>query len=175
MESTRLLLRNFVKSDAKNCFENFGKDKNSGRFIPLFPMKDVNAMKQFVKTLIPNDDAWILIEKNTLQAVGYITVDIPHPQLKIGEIGYVIGEKFQRNGYASEAVNTILYEYLLNRDFFMIEAKYNEHNTASANLLEKMGFHQDGQLRDRRIDLASGDRSDLVVCSMTKNEYIASK
>lgn len=175
MESTRLLLRNFIESDAKSCFENFGKDKNLGRFIPLFPMKGANEMEQFVKTLIPNHNAWIIIEKSTQQAVGYITVDIPYPQLKIGEIGYVIGEKFQKNGYASEAVNVILYEYLLNRDLYMIEAKYNEHNIASANLLGNMGFHQDGRLRDRRIDLVSGDRNDLVICSMTKNEYIAYK
>lgn len=173
MESTRLLLRNFMEEDTKSCFENFGKDKNPGRFIPLFPMKDIFEMERFVKMLIPNQNAWILIEKSIRQAVGYITVDIPYPQLKIGEIGYVIGEKFQKNGYASEAINSILHEYLLNRDLYMIEAKYNEHNAASANLLGKMGFHQDGRLRDRRIDLVSGNRSDLMICSITKDEYIA--
>lgn len=103
MESTRLLLRNFIENDAEGCFDNFGKDKSSGRFIPLFPMKDANEMEQFVKSLIPNHNAWILIEKSTQQAVG---------------------------------------------------------------------FHQDGRLRDRRIDLVSGDRSDLVICSMTKDEYM---
>lgn len=163
-----------MEEDAKSCFENFGKDKNSGRFISLFPMNDANEMEQFVRTLVPNHNAWILIEKSSQQAIGYIIVDIPYPQLKIGEIGYVIGEKFQKNGYASVAVNVILHEYLLNRDLFMIEAKYNEHNTASANLLEKMGFHQDGRLRDRRIYMVSGDRNDLVICSMTKDEFLKS-
>ena len=172
MESARLLLRNFIENDAESCFDNIGRDKSPNRFIPIFPMKDANEMEQFVKLLIPNHNAWILIEKSTQQAVGYITVDIPYPQLKIGEIGYIIGEKFQKNGYASEAVDVILHEYLLNRDLFMIEAKYNEHNTASANLLGKLGFHQDGRLRDRRIDLVSGDRSDLVICSITKDEYM---
>lgn len=171
VESTRLVLRNFTEGDVKSCFENFGKDKNLGRFIPLFPMKTIDEMEQLIKALIPNHDAWAIVEKHTQQIIGYLTIDIPYPQLKIGEIGYIIGEKFQHNGYAREAVNVILNEYLVVKDLFMIEAKYNIHNAASANLLKKVGFREEARLRDRRIDCLTGNRSDLIICSITKNEY----
>lgn len=35
----------------------------------------------------------------------------------------------------------------------------------------KVGFQVDVILRDRRIDLLSGERKNLVVCSMTQREF----
>lgn len=52
----------------------------------------------------------------------------------------------------------------------MLEAKYNISNTASGKLLKKLGFQFDGELRNRRIDIASGERKNLVICSITKEE-----
>ena len=52
----------------------------------------------------------------------------------------------------------------------MLEAKYNVSNTASGNLLKKLGFQIDGELRNRRIDIVSGKRSNLVICSITKED-----
>ena len=41
---------------------------------------------------------------------------------------------------------------------------------ASGNLLKKLGFQFDGVLRNRRIDIDSGERKNLVICSITKEE-----
>ena len=53
----------------------------------------------------------------------------------------------------------------------MLEARYSEDNIASAKLLKKLGFVPDGKLRKRRIDLMSGERKDMIVSSMTYEEY----
>ena len=95
-------------------------------------------------------------------------MDIPYPQLGVGEIGYVIGEKFQRNGYAKEAVESVVKEYLINRDLYLIEAKCNEDNKASQQLLKKIGFLEEARLRERRIDFDSGIRKDVLIYSITK-------
>ncbi|MCI8669186.1 MAG: GNAT family N-acetyltransferase [Lachnospiraceae bacterium] len=175
METERLILRNFMEDDCISCFRNFGKDKSIGQFIPLFPMLHLDEMERLIKTLIPNLNAWLIIEKDTGQPVGYVTMDIPYHQLKIGEIGYLIGERFQRKGFAGEAIAIVLYEYFMNKDLYMIEAKYMECNDGSANLLRNLGFREDGRLRERRIDFQSGDRKDLIVCSITKQEFLAGK
>ena len=107
-----------------------------------------------------------------MQPIGYITIDIPYPQLQIGEIGYVIGEKFQHLGYASEAVSCILKEYFTNQDLYLIEAKYNEGNMASGKLLERLGFQKECSLRDRRIDQQTKKRTNLCICSVTQEEYL---
>ena len=54
----------------------------------------------------------------------------------------------------------------------MLEAKYNISNMASGNLLKKLGFQIDGELRNRRIDIASGERKNLVICSITKEDFL---
>ena len=71
---------------------------------------------------------------------------------------------------AFEALQCIIQEYLVKRDMYMLEAKYNISNIASGNLLKKLGFQFDGELRNRRIDIASGERKNLVICSITKEE-----
>ena len=47
------------------------------------------------------------IEENHRNAMHYVcllyTSDIPYQELRIGEIGYVIGEKWHGKGYGTEA------------------------------------------------------------------------
>lgn len=100
----------------------------------------------------------------------YYTFDIPYQELRIGEIGYVIGEKWHGKGYGTEAVKKMISEYLSKDRLYFIEAKCNIDNKPSLNLLEKVGFIKDGVLRKRRIDKNTGEYRDLVVYSITTND-----
>lgn len=169
LETNRLFIRNFEIEDTHSCFEGWGKDKNLGKFILGYPIEE-NQMKALVSAWSKNENTWVIVEKESQNCIGYVTIDIPYIQLKIGEIGYVIGERFQNNGYAYEAINCIVQEYLVTRGLYMLEAKYNSSNLASGNLLKKLGFRVDGELRNRRIDIVSGERRNLVICSITKED-----
>lgn len=171
METNRLIIRNFLEEDAISCFNHFGQDKKIGRYILFYPMKSIEEMKTLIKSFVQNSDAWVVICKETSEPMGYVTIEIPYSQLGIGEIGYALGENYHNKGYAYEAVSCILEEYFLKRNMYMIEAKYNETNLASERLLNKLGFSVDGKLRDRRIDLVTGERNSLVVSSITKEEF----
>ena len=59
-------------------------------------------MQSFVNVLADNENAWLITEKQSGACIGYVTMDIPYPQLAIG-IGYVIGEKYQRKGVGKYA------------------------------------------------------------------------
>ena len=100
----------------------------------------------------------------------YNTLYWPYDKLKIGEIGYVIAEKYQHCGYAYEALSCIVKKYLFEKELYMLEAKYNETNIASCKLLNKLGFQFEASLRGRRIDGLTGKRNDLVICSITRDE-----
>ena len=169
IETTRLILRNFLTGDAEKCFKSWGQDKLLGKFIALYPMKNLQEMRSFVDILSRNDDAWLVCLKDGTP-VGYVSVDIPYPQLGVGEIGYVIGECFQRKGYAKEAVIAVLKEYLINRNMYLIEAKCSEDNRASQILLDSIGFLEEAALRGRRIDNESGNRRKLLIFSITSDE-----
>ncbi len=172
MKTERLLIRNFTQDDAETCFQSWGQDKELGKYIISYPMKDIQQMRNYVAELSENENAWIITDKKRNTVIGYITLDIPYEQLGIGEIGYIVGAKYQHQGYAFEAINCVMKEYFINKNMYMIEAKYNETNIASSKLLEKTGFQVDGKLRDRRIDFTTGERSNLIVCSMTRQEFM---
>lgn len=169
-KTERLRIRNFRIEDTKECFESWGKDKNLGRYIILYPMKDVSQMEALVRGLVQNEDAWLLEERETGNIIGYVTVDIPYEILGIGEIAYVIAERYQHCGYAYETLTCIVRNYLYERGMYLIEAKYNETNVASGKLLNKLGFRIEATLRGRRIDGLSGERNNMVICSITKDE-----
>ena len=169
-ETERLCIRHFDLADVDSCYKGWGQDEHLGKFILGYPMNK-ETMKSFVMNMAENENAWVIAEKKSGQCIGYITVDIPYPQLAIGEIGYVIGEHFQRKGYAYEAVSELLRIYFEEKSLYMMEAKYNINNFSSKKLLKKLGFVTDGILRNRRIDLQTGLRCDLVVCSICRDEY----
>lgn len=133
-------------------------------------MSDISQMKSLVSALEKNKNAWLLEEKVTGNVIGYITVDIPYDLLKTGELGYVIAEKYQHCGYAYEALTYIIKKYLYEEELYLLEAKYNENNIASSKQLHKLGFQTEASLRGRRIDLFTGERNNVIVCSVTKDE-----
>lgn len=173
IETKRLLIRHFCEKDTDECYQSWGKDASLGQYMIPYPVTDMCQMNNLVQGFVSNINAWVIVDKKSENIVGYITVDVPFEQLGIGEIGYVIGEKYQKHGYAREAVHCILTEYLIKRNFYLIEAKCNETNTASRKLLEQSGFQAEGSLRDRRMNLLTGERNDLLVFSIKQDEFLA--
>lgn len=85
------------------------------------------------------------------------------------EIGYVINPDFRGRGIAGEAARRVVrfgFEELgLNR----IEARYIHGNTASRNVMEKIGMKYEGIMRSAlKLD---DDYYDVGVCAILKEEY----
>lgn len=89
LETNRLLIRNFVTEDMHSCLEGWGKDKKLGKYILGYPAEE-KQMEAFVDAWSKNKNAWLILEKESKNCIGYVTIDIPYIQLGIGEIGYVI-------------------------------------------------------------------------------------
>ena len=60
----------------------------------------IRNMTELIQGFLTNADAWVIGDKTSGKIVGYITADIPYRKLGVGEIRYVIGEKYQKRGYA---------------------------------------------------------------------------
>ena len=73
--------------------------------------------------------------------------------------------------FISKHRNLILNRYFIDKNMYMIEARYNQDNIPSSKLLQKLGFVVDGKIRNRRIDYLTGERRDMVICSITMEEY----
>ena len=62
----------------------------------------------------------------------------------IAEIGYGISEEYQNNGYATEAVKSVLEWAFSHPEVVAIEAETDPDNAASKRVLEKCGFALNG-------------------------------
>lgn len=64
----------------------------------------------------------------------------------VSEIGYGISDEYQNQGYATEAVKTVVKWAFQNKNVTAIEAETQRDNTASKRVLEKCGFVANGKI-----------------------------
>ena len=83
-------------------------------------------------------------------------------------IGYWIGEKYAKNGYMLEAIETLLPSLFVDLRLNRIEAATLEENIASRNLLKKIGFKKEGILR--KYLKINGNWRDHVIYGLLKED-----
>ena len=82
------------------------------------------------------------------EAVGAISVTPKDDvQVKVGEIGYWLGEPFWGRGIATAAVKLVTEYAFEDLDLMRIQASVFEWNPASGRVLEKAGYQLEGRLR----------------------------
>ena len=64
----------------------------------------------------------------------------------VAEIGYGIAERYQNQGFATEAVQAVVDWALKEPDVTVIEAEADANNIASQRVLEKCGFAPNGKM-----------------------------
>ncbi len=129
-------------------------EASAGRFQPLRRFS-TDALRERLATraespLDPScatDVQWIV--ETTEGPVGWVTVELTSREHGIGTLGYTIGERFRRRGYASAAVRTVfpLVFAPTALDLFRLEAGAAVENTASRAVLEGTGFRYEGIAR----------------------------
>jgi ribosomal-protein-alanine N-acetyltransferase len=66
-------------------------------------------------------------------------------------LGYWLLPPYWNKGYATEILNEILHHAKTTLNLHRIAAEVEQDNTASIELLRKIGFERDGTLRDYEI------------------------
>ncbi|MFD0344818.1 GNAT family N-acetyltransferase [Streptomyces sp. NPDC127117] len=85
------------------------------------------------------------------------------------EYGITIGAEFRRNGYAAEAVLLLLRYMFAERRFHKCQVRIFAHNEASLALHRRLGFVEEGRLRDHVF--MAGRHHDLVLMGMIVDEF----
>jgi len=87
------------------------------------------------------------------------------------ELGYVLGRAHWGQGLMFEALDALLTQAFRGLGLRRIEAEVNPENTASARLLERLGFTCEGLLRQRWV--AKGAIHDVKVYGLLRDEWPA--
>lgn len=114
----------------------------------------LNEIKEIFNAIIApwnsKDGEWtsmIGVDKDTLEPIACLSVRIVNNHSLCAEIGYMVPQKFQNQGYASEGANAIKH-YLFNvLHMRRVCAFCNATNVSSWKVMEKIGLIREGHLK----------------------------
>ncbi|TFD94522.1 GNAT family N-acetyltransferase [Jeotgalibacillus sp. R-1-5s-1] len=109
-----------------------------------------------------------VVLKETKQLIGAVELNIKEYN-RSGELSYILHPEFWGNGFASEAAKRLVAYGFKELELHKIFATCDPRNTASSNLLQKLGMTYDGRLRDD-LFIRDGWR-DSSLFSLLENEY----
>ena len=154
LETERLILRPFTLEDADAMYNNWASDPLTPRYITWDVHENVEVTKKIIELWISEYENgsynWLVELKNNHEPIGSISV-IYDKDLVV-EIGYCYGSKYWGNGYATEALRKVIEFFLLEKNYYMVEAKHISGNPASGRVMEKAGMKKETILRNRKIN-----------------------
>jgi ribosomal-protein-alanine N-acetyltransferase len=179
LKTKRLLLREFLPSDAAAVFEIFSYEGVT-RYHNVDTMTSLEQADEIVASrmrLFPNrwGVRWALtLNEQTETVVGSCGFYLANKEFRSAELGFELHPSFWRRGLMSEAINAVL-NYGYSDDFFFalnrLQALTNLENTASINLLMKFGFKEEGILR--AYGFWNERFHDLRIFSLLRSEWQA--
>jgi aminoglycoside 6'-N-acetyltransferase len=102
--------------------------------------------------------------------IGDIGVNVSGNRMQ-AEIGFSLATPFQGRGYAIEAVRRMIRHLFTERGLYRISAECDARNTASALLLERVGFQREGLRREHTW--IKGEWTDDLLFGLLARDYSA--
>ncbi|MCL4299113.1 MAG: GNAT family N-acetyltransferase [Anaerolineae bacterium] len=172
LQTRNLMLRRLVPADAEAVFRLFA-DAAVTQYYDLETFTTLEQATQLIQRQTDRFEQqagirWGIAlpgDNIIIGSCGYV-FDKPHAQ---AGLGYELSQAFWRRGFMTEALAAILrfgFERLaLNR----IQALVMRDNRASVQLLHKLGFQEEGILRESKF--FKGQFHDLRCFSLLKKDY----
>ena len=113
-----------------------------------------------------------IILKETGRQIGNCTLYALHRQNRRADMGYALARAHWGLGYMSEALQALLAFGFTELDLHRVEADVDPRNAASATALTRLGFVQEGLLRERWI--VAGEVSDSALFGLLRRDWAAS-
>lgn len=119
----------------------------------------------------PNGDniRLAIVAAHDKSVVGTLNTADADPRAGRFSYGIAIGHQHQRSGYASEAITILLSFMFGERRYHKCEVGIYAFNQASIALHHKLGFVDEGRLRDH--EYFAGRHHDLILLGLTAEEF----
>lgn len=148
----RLTLRSLSAMDADDMFE-YSSLPSLTRYLLWSPHKSRSYTLDYLRYIesryaVGDFYDWAVTEKNggkMIGTCGFTRIDTVN---QLGEIGYVLNPAFHGKGYATEAAREVLRFGFEELGLHRIEARFMVGNTASEEVMKKLGMSFEGFERD---------------------------
>jgi RimJ/RimL family protein N-acetyltransferase len=170
-QTARLLMRPPEMSDAEAIFERYAQDEQVTKYVVWSPHPTIETTREFILRCIRawEDGSafpWVILHKSDDRLIGMVEIRIEGYKV---DLGYIIARPEWGNGYATEAVQSIVSWAIEQPSIFRVWALCDVDNIASARVLEKVGMDQEGVLRQFIIHPnVSKEPRDVYCCSLVK-------
>ena len=144
LETERCVIRELTLDDLDDLFELYDNGEVSRYTDSLHAYEEE---KEFQRAYIENMyryfgyGLWLVFSKDTGALIGRAGLEHReyHDEIEL-DLGYVIGTKYQRQGFATEICEAIIEYAKENAGFERINVLIKEGNLASEKLAQKLGF-----------------------------------
>ena len=175
LEAPRLRLRWLTADDIDGLFDVFS-DETMMRYWSSAPMKEraeaeallAKIRRQFAEK---SGFQWGVERKDDGRLLGTCTIFNVHAANRRGELGYALGSAYWRRGFMSEALTALLDYAFGPMKLRRLEADVDPRNAASLGLIGKLGFRQEGLLRERWN--VAGEIQDTAFLGLLAREWQA--
>lgn len=175
LRTERLVLRTFDPSDAVDVYA-YAQSETVGPMAGWAPHKSLDDSRRVVQMFIEAGDVWAIVDKSTGHVIGSIGLhrDGSRRVENCRDLGYVLGEKYWGQGFATEACRAVLQYAFEELSCPVVSVGHFPFNQKSRRVIKKLGFTCEGTIR-HALELPDGTVTDNVVYSLLKEEYEAQK
>ena len=175
LTTERLRLRPLLASDAAALFAIFS-DARVMRYWSSAPWASIDKAHEMIAkgatALVAGDHIRLGMETaDGARLIGHCSLFGFNAQCRRCDIGYGMAFDAWGHGYMHEALTAVLNygftELALNR----VEADIDPRNAASAKTLERLGFQNEGLLRERWV--VDGEVSDSGIYGLLRRDWLA--
>ncbi|MFR1709539.1 MAG: GNAT family N-acetyltransferase [Clostridium sp.] len=136
IETERLILRKFTEKDVDAFFEILS-DKEVNKFLPMFPLKDIEEAKKHLQEryLVADGYHYAICLKVDNVPIGFINVSDNESY----DFGYGLKKEFWNKGIVTEASKAVI-EQLKKDGMLYITATHDVKNPRSGAVMKKIGM-----------------------------------
>jgi [ribosomal protein S5]-alanine N-acetyltransferase len=173
LETERFLLRELVEADAPALFKYFS-DPDYTRYLSFDTHMTIDQTKEFIaamRELYQQKDSlrWAIQLKESQELVGTAGLHFWKREIRCAEVGYHIGKPYWGRGYASEVLRAMVKFGFQQMNLNRIEGYHNAGNDASGRVMQKLGFKQEGVVRQGAFK--ANQFVDKLWFSLLREEY----
>lgn len=174
METKRLLIRRFCETDLDDFYE-YAKNPNVGPNAGWMPHQNKEISRIVLNNFITDSEIFAIVDKDSRKVIGSVGLhkDSRRSNPRAVMLGYVLSEPFWGREIMVEACEEVIRYAFLNLHYELISIYYYDFNTRSKRVIEKLGFHFEGILREASI--TNKGICDEYSYSLTIKEWIDRK
>jgi aminoglycoside 6'-N-acetyltransferase len=173
VRTERLTLRRFSTADAE-AFAAYRSDPDVARYqsweVPVPLAEAVQKVEEFAQG-DPTGPGWF---QYAVDLDGVLIGDLGlnlDENLMQAELGFTLAPAYQGRGYATEAVRGLLDDLFIERKLHRVSAECDARNTASARLLRRVGFKQEGLRLSN--SWFKGEWTDDLLFGLLRTDYLS--